>query len=300
MTRLISYIRDKSGFEVLLISFSLIYLFAFAGLPFIFNVVMSFQKVDLFNLTALDRPWVGFLNYQRIFSHPDFGLIAWNTVLFVVLSSVLQLIVGFALALFFNMGFPGSSWLRGLFLAAWITPGYAIGQIWRWMVAGDIGLINYLLESMGLIDGPVYWLSDPSLSLYTVIFVNMWLGVPFYLLLLSVGLSTIPKDLHEAAALDGANAFQRFFDITLPLMRDTLLALVALGSILTLQQFDLIAALTSGGPVNSSNVAQFWAWQLSFESYQISLGSAVSVLMLIIVVGIAAIYVASTRSERVG
>ena len=300
MSRVSSFIRDRSGFEIILVGLSVLYLAVFAGLPFVFNVIMSFQKVDLFNMASFDRPWAGFQNYQQIFANPDFWLIVRNTAVFVVLSSFFQLIGGFALALFFMREFPGATWLRGLFLAAWITPGYAIGQIWKWLLAGDTGVVNYALKSLGIINSQVYWLSDPKLSLYTIIFVNVWLGIPFYLLLISVGLSAIPRDLYEAAELDGATATQRLLGITLPLMRDTITALVALGAILTLQQFDLIAALTAGGPVNSSNVAQYWSWQLSFQNYQISLGSAVSVLMLIIVVVIAAIYVSSTRSERVG
>ncbi|MBN9433344.1 MAG: sugar ABC transporter permease [Bosea sp.] len=298
MNRALDFVRDRSGFEMILIGLSAVYLFLFAGAPFVFNVLMSFQKVDLFNIASIDRPFVGFANYQKILANPDFWLIVRNTVVFVALSSVCQLAGGFALALFFMQDFAGASWLRGLFLAAWITPGYAIGQVWKWMLAGDTGIANYFLRSLHIIDGPVYWLSDPSLALLTITFVNVWLGIPFYLLLISVGLSAIPRDLYEAAELDGANAVQRFCGITLPLMRDTLLALVALGAILTLQQFDLIAALTAGGPVNSSNVAQFWSWQLSFQSYQIGLGSAVSVLMLLVVVVIASIYVAATRSER--
>lgn len=252
----------------------------------------------MLNLASIDKPFVGFDNYRAVFSHPDFWLIARNTALFLALSTVFQLIFGLALALFFNQDFPGAAYMRGLFLAAWIAPVFALGQIWKWILSGDTGLLNYGLESMGLIDGPIYWLSTPASSLYAVIAVNVWLGVPYYLLLLSVGLSAIPKDIYEAAELDGANAIQRFIGITLPLLRNTILALVSLGTIFTLQQFDLIAALTSGGPVNSSNVAQFWSWQLSFQTFNISAGSAVSVLMLMIVLVVSIIYVSSTRSER--
>lgn len=295
---MIGFIKDRSGFEIALALLSVIYLMLFAGLPFFFNIVMSMQKVEMMNLASLQRPFVGFDNYRRIFSNPDFWLIAKNTVLFLGLSTVFQLILGLALAVFFDRDFPGASYMRGLFLAAWITPVFAIGQIWKWILSGDTGLLNYGLERAGLIDGPVYWLSNPGLSLYAVIAVNVWLGIPYYLLLISVGLAAIPKDLYEAAELDGAGPLARFLTITLPLLRNTLLALVALGMIFTLQQFDLIAALTSGGPVNSSNVAQYWSWQLSFQNFNFAAGSAVSVLMLIVVVLISIVYVISTRSER--
>ena len=295
---MITYFRDRSGFELILVSLSLSYLLLFAGLPLLYNILMSLQKVDMMNLATAQRPFVGFENYRRMFQDPEFWLITRNTVIFLGLSTTFQLFFGLCLALFFDCGFPGASYMRGLFLAAWITPVFAIGQVWKWIVSGDTGLLNYFLDSVGLVDGPVYWLSDPNLSLFAVTAVNVWLGIPYYLLLLSVGLAAIPKDIYEAAELDGAGPFARFFSITLPLLRNTIMALVALGMIFTLQQFDLIAALTAGGPINASNVAQYWSWQLSFQTYDFAAGSAVSVLLLIIVIFISVIYVASTRSEH--
>lgn len=294
---MLAFIRDRSGFEIILALMSIAYLLLFAGLPFLFNILMSMQKVEMMNLASINKPFVGFENYREVLSHPDFWLITKNTILFLGLSTFFQVIIGLALALFFNQNFPGASYMRGLFLAAWVAPAFAMGQIWKWLFRGDTGLLNYGLESIGLIDNPIYWLSSPESALYSVIAVNVWLGIPYYLLLISVGLTAIPQDLYEAAELDGASAFQRFYDITLPLLKNTLLALISLGLIFTLQQFDLIAALTSGGPINSSNVAQYWSWQLSFQSFNISAGSAVSVLMLIIVVIVSATYVVSTRAE---
>jgi len=292
------FFLDRSGFEIALAAMSIIYLLALVGLPFIFNVLMSFQDVNMMNLAQLDRPFVGFRNYLRVFNDSNFVLVAQNTVLFLGLSTAIQLLLGLLLALLFNQNFPGAAYMRGLFLAAWITPTFATGQIWKWMLAGDSGVLNFGLQNLGLIDGPVYWLSDHALALYSIIGVNVWLGVPYYMLLISVALAAIPKDLYEAAALDGAGPFMRFFTITLPLLRSTLLALVALGMILTLQQFDLIASMTGGGPINRTNVLQYWSWQLSFQSYDLSSGSAVAALLLAVVVGIAATYVVATRSEN--
>ena len=277
---------------------SLIYLAALVGLPFVFNILLSFQDVNMMNLAQLDRPFVGLRNYQEILGNPYFGMIVWNTIVFLALSTALQILIGLSLALLFDLNFPGAAYMRGLFLAAWIMPGFATGQIWKVMLAGNSGVLNYGLEQVGVIGGPVYWLSDPSLALYSIIAVNVWLGVPYYLLLISVALAAIPKDLYEAAALDGATRWARFYTITLPLLRSTLLALVALGMIFTLQQFDLIASMTDGGPVNSTNVLQYWSWQFSIQSFNLSLGSAVSALLLVVVAGIATIYVIATRSEE--
>jgi multiple sugar transport system permease protein len=298
MQGIIRTIWDGSGFDILLLGLALVYLVAFSAFPIIYNIIMSLQTVDMFTITSFKRPFVGLENYSTIFSQPIAATVLWNTVQFVVLSIVFQLSIGFGLALFFQQDFPGATYLRGLFLAGWIMPALVVGAIWKWLFAGDFGVINYVLTALGLTDDRIFWLSDPNVALYAVIIANIWLGIPFNMILLSVGLASIPRDVYEAAELDGAGPLERFRSITLPLMRAQLGAVISLGVIFTLQQFDLIAALTQGGPADSSNIAQYWSWQLSFQTYEISLGSAVSVLMILFVIIVAAAYVRSTRHEH--
>jgi len=290
-------LRDGDGFEFALVLVAIAYLLVFAAFPLIYTIVMSFQEVGMFTLASFNRPFVGLDNYADVISRPEFADIIRNTVIFVVTSIVFQLSFGFALALFFQLDFPGATWLRGLFLAGWVMPALVVGAIWRWIFAGDFGVLNHVLISAGLIDAKIFWMSDPAHSLMSVIIANIWLGVPFNMILLSVGLAGIPRDIYEAAEMDGARAFQRFWSITLPMMRSTLGAVISLGIIFTLQQFDLVAALTQGGPADSSNVAQYWSWQLSFQTYEISAGSTVATLMIVLVVIVAAIYVRSVRHE---
>ena len=298
MQGIIRTIRDGSGFDILLLGLALVYLVAFSAFPIIYNIIMSLQTVDMFTITSFKRPFVGLENYSTIFSQPIAATVLWNTVQFVVLSIVFQLSIGFGLALFFQQDFPGATYLRGLFLAGWIMPALVVGAIWKWLFAGDFGVVNYVLTALGLTDDRIFWLSDPNVALYAVIIANIWLGIPFNMILLSVGLASIPRDVYEAAELDGAGPLERFRSITLPLMRAQLGEVISLCVIITLQQFDLIAALTQGGPADSSNVAQYWSWQLSFQTYEISLGSAVSVLMILFVIIVAAAYVRSTRHEH--
>lgn len=143
----------------------------------------------------------------------------------------------------------------------------------------------------------LFWRSDIDYSLWAVILTNIWLGTAFNMILLSVGLAAIPKDLYEAAALDGATALQKFWTITVPMMRSTTGAVVSLGLIFTLQQFDLFAAITSGGPANSSNVAQYWAWELSFRQYEFARGATISTIMIVLVMVASVFCVRSTRHE---
>jgi len=297
MRRLLLSIRDGRGFDIGLVSVPLIFLFAMAGLPLLYNIVMSFQEVDMFSLGTFARPFVGFKNYITLFSQPETWPILGNTAIFVVASIAGQFTIGFALALFFWTGFPGSSWLRGLFLVSWVMPGLVVGAIWNWILSGDFGVLNFLLKESGLVSANIFWRSDPNFSLWAVVIANIWLGISFNMILLSVGLSAIPQDLYEAAELDGANVVQRFYTITLPMMRSSIGALVALGLIFTLQQFDLFAAITAGGPNNSSNVAQYWAWDLSFRQYDFAQGATISVIMIVFVMFASVVYVRSTRHE---
>ena len=290
--------RDGAGFDTILVTLALGYLVLFSGFPLVYNLVMSFQEVDLFSLGSFDRPYVGLDNYVDVLSRPEAWGIFLNTVKFVGISVAAQLSIGFALAMFFQQNFPGSTWLRGLFLAGWIMPALVVGAVWSWILAGDFGVLNHVLLSLGLTGERIFWLSDPIVALYSVILANIWLGVPFNMILLSVGLAGIPEDIYEAAEMDGANAIQRFFTITLPMMRAQLGAVISLGVIFTLQQFDLFAALTQGGPSNASNVFQYWSWQLSFQYYEIGVGSVISVLMILFVIFVAAVYVRSTRHEQ--
>lgn len=290
-------ILNGTGFDILLVVVGLAFLLTFGGLPLIYNVAMSFQQVDMFNLATLFRPWAGFDNYIAVVNQPEFWLVVKNTVLFTVCSIGAQFILGFSLAIFFMQKFPGASIIRGLFLVSWVMPGLAVGAIWSWILAADFGVLNYILNSLGIISENIFWKSDPNFSLWAVTIANIWLGLAFNMLLLSVGLAAIPRDLYEAAEIDGANAWQRFWWITVPMMRSTIGAVLALGLIYTLQQFDLFPPMTEGGPANSSMVAQVWAWQQSFRLYDFARGATISVMMVVLVLIASVIYVRSTRHE---
>jgi multiple sugar transport system permease protein len=297
MKKLFSSVSDGRGFDLILVAFPLGFLFVMAGLPLIYNIVMSFQEVDMFSLGTFVRPFVGFKNYIDLFRQPETLPILFNTVTFVVTSIAGQFAIGFGLALFFWVNFPGATWLRGLFLVSWVMPGLVVGAIWNWILSGDFGVLNFFLRESGMISGNIFWRSDANFSLWAVVIANIWLGTSFNMILLSVGLASIPGDLYEAAELDGANAWQRFYTITLAMMRSTIGAIISLGLIFTLQQFDLFAAITDGGPNNSSNVAQYWAWDLSFRQYDFGKGATISVIMIVFVMLASVVYVRSTRHE---
>lgn len=297
MSRFFNGLRDGVGFDLILVGAALLFLLALAGLPLVYNVLMSFQQVDMFTLGTLIRPWAGFSNYIAVVQQPEFWLVAKNTLIFVFASMAGQFVLGFGLAVFFAQKFPGAATIRGLFLVSWVMPGLVVGALWSWILAGDFGVLNAVLKSLGLMQETVFWKSDPAFSIWALVIANIWLGTAFNMLLLAVGLAAIPRDLYEAAELDGANAFQRFWTITLPMMRSTIGAVLSLGLIGTLQQFDLFPAITEGGPANTSTVAGYWSWKMSFQLYDFAKGATISVMMFLLVLFASVVYVRSTRHE---
>ena len=289
---------DSEALWPVLVGTSCLFLLVFVGYPVIYNIIMSVQSVTLGNIRTLARPFVGLANYTRLVEDPLFATVVANTALFVAGNVLVQFVLGLGLALFFQQRFPGASFFRGLILAGWILPPLVIGAVWKWLLASDNGVINWALRSLGAIDQSIYWLSDPATSLLGVAIANIWFGVPFNMVLLAAGLAGIPRDIYEAAALDGAGPLRRFVQLTLPLLRPTIYAVLALSTIYTMRAFDLIWTMTHGGPLDSSNIAPVWAYRLSFELFDFGGGAAVSTMMLVVVFGVALIYVRSVRAER--
>lgn len=288
---------DSRWIWPLMVGATVAYLALFIGYPVVYNLVMSFQEVNVGNLRSMDRPFVGLANYVKLTQDPLFWTVSRNTAIFVVGNVVFQCLGGLALALYFSQRFPAAGWLRGLILSGWMLPPLVIGGVWKWMLTSDNGVVNFALRSLGLVVDKIYWLSDPSIALISVMAANIWFGVPFNMILIAAGLAGIPQDVLEAAALDGAGPVRRFFAITLPLLAPTLYALVALTTVYTMRAFDLIWTMTHGGPVDSSNIFPVWSYRLSFEVFDFGAGAAISSAMLVIVFFVALVYVRSVRAE---
>lgn len=284
-------------FEISMMIIPVLFLAFFVGLPLLYTVVLSFQEVDALELNKFFQPFAGFNNYISVITNEDFWLILKNTFLFVGLSILFQVIIGLLLALAFSKKFPGAPFMRGLFLVPWIMPQLVVGAIWGWMLQANAGVVNYLLRITGFISENIAWISDANIALYSVIAVNIWLGIPFNVIMLSTALMDLPAEIYEAAEVDGAGPVKRFFFITLPLLKIPLISVISLGVIFTLQQFDIFQALTEGGPANSSNVLQLWSWRQAFREFDFGQGSAIAVLVICIMLVACVFYVASSRKK---
>jgi multiple sugar transport system permease protein len=216
---------------------------------------------------------------------------------FTAANVILQLAFGFALALFFNLDFPGARWMRGMILAGWILPPLVIAAIFKWLFATNGGLVNEALMGAGALARPATFLSDPASAMPIVIGTNVWFGTPFAMILLSAGLSNLPADVYEAASIDGAGPLQRFLRITLPLMAPTLFAVLCLSTIYTLRAFDVIFGMTGGGPVNATLTFPVWSFQFSFQQFAFGQGAAIATLMFGFVIAVCVLYIRSLRTE---
>ncbi len=274
------------------------YVACFYIYPLVTNVRMGFQNYTVASFYTGTAPFVGLTNYRALFASPHFWPIVLNTVLFTVGSLVFQFTLGLALALFFRRRFPLSGFLRSLLLVPWLLPLVVSGTIWRWMLDNDSGVVNQTLQHLHLVSHPVPWLVSTHVSLIAVTLVNVWVGIPFNMVILYGGLQAIPAAIDEAAALDGTSAWQRFRYITLPLLRPVTLVVLTLGLIYTIKVFDIIMIVTRGGPANSSQTLTTYAYNQSFQQLAFGRGAAVGNLLILVAIGFAAVYLRATRETE--
>lgn len=277
----------------------LTYMLVMIGYPIVYNIILSFQDVSVFNLGAgAEKPFIGLENYRQIFANDTMGPALRNTFMYTVVCLIVQFSVGLVLALLFNKKFALAKPLRGFLVVSWMMPVTVTALLFKYMLSPDVGIINLLLMGLGVIDEPIGWLLTEQTALWGPIIANSWIGIPFNMLLLSTGLSGIPQDVYESASIDGANAWQRFVRITLPLLRPAILSVLVLGFVNTFKVFDLIFVMTGGGPVNATEVLSTFAYKQSFGYYYFGQGAAVANVLMVILFMVALVYLRLIRKEE--
>lgn len=259
----------------------LIFIILMLGYPIFVNLQMSLHDVTVSTFRSGDSQFVGVGNYLKLAGDSGFQKSFGLSLTFTTASIFLQFSIGFALALFFNKPFPGNGILRALLLLSWLLPAVVVGNIFRWILDGDYGVLNYFLQSMGFIQRSRHWLLDPTTALFGTIIANAWVGIPFNMMLLLAGLQNISPTLYEAASIDGAGVWQRFISITIPLMRPVAASILLLTFIYTFKVFDLIYIMTAGGPVDATTVLPIQIYRLSFSFFRFSDGATASVILLL-------------------
>ena len=272
-----------------------LYMLVFVGYPIVRNIILSLQDVTMANLVHGMKKFVGFQNYIELFKDSVFRTSLINTLVFTVRCLVMQFIIGFALAIFFNKRFAISKPLRGILLVPWMIPITVTALIFKLLFATDIGVLNYILKSLHLVSEKIEWLTTPQTAMFALICANVWIGIPFNMILISTGLTTIPKDLYESASIDGATGLQAFFKITLPLLTPTIFFNLVMQMINGFLAFTQCYIITQGKPMNSTLFYTVYMYQQSFEYYNTGYGAALAWVMLLIVGLITAVLFATKR-----
>jgi multiple sugar transport system permease protein len=262
----------------------IVYLGAFYAYPLYRNADLSLRHYTVRSFVQGGAPFSGWDNFRQVIDDPTFGTALRNTLVFTLVSILFQYALGLALAVFFHRGFRLAPTLRALFLIPWLLPLIVSASTWSWMLNSESGVVNYALHMVGV--GPVDWLTSPHWALTSVMIANVWIGIPFNLVILYSGLQNIPAELYEAASLDGANSWQQFRRITFPLLRPVSAITVLLGLIYTLKVFDLIWIMTKGGPGDSSTTLSTWSYRFGFGSLLPQFGPAAAVGNILIVMAL--------------
>ena len=264
------------GEALLLLGPAALYLIAFSIYPLVTSLVRSFEN---YNQTKNTWSWIGFRNYQDLFESREFWEVVKNTLVLTTAGVTIQVVVGTALALFFNQNLRGASIVRGILILPMLLTPIVVGLMWRALLNPQWGLLNWLAVKAGL--GYVGWLSDSHVALWTLVLVDSWQWTPFVFVVVYARLQALPQEVFEAGSVDGASWFQRLRFVTLPLLMPAIIFAAIFRGIDAFRTFDLVFGLTNGGPVKATATLSFEGFQNGFEFQRYGYASAVSYVMVI-------------------
>src|SRR5436190_2426690 len=238
----------------------------------------AFYSIYLSMLNKSLERFVGLANFQFLFSRDTFWMVVKQSCIFAITAVLFKALIGFCVAHFVhNVPAKGQRKWRGMLLIPWVIPPAMSTLGWFWLFDPSYSAFNWLFVRIGL--PAVTWLGDPLWARFSVILVNVWYGAPFFLIMYLAALKSVPEQLYEAAAIDGANWWQKIWYVTLPMMRNIIAITVLFSLIVTFANFDIVRILTAGGPLDQTHVFDTWAFQLGIEGGDLPLGATVSLFM---------------------
>src|SRR5213075_2651887 len=268
-------LEDERRLALVLLVPTLVLLGMFIAYPFIRGILLSVTS----SRVGMPGDFVGLANFYKIFNDGIFRTSVYNTFVYTGVTTVFKLALGLWLAMLLNRNFRGKAFTRAFILLPFIIPTVLSTFAWKWMFDPTFSVINWMLFHLGMITGRINWLGDPDLAIISVMVVNVWRGVPFYAIALLAGLQTISPELHEAAAIDGARAWNRFRYVTWPLLLPVTMVVVLFSVIQTFADFQLVYVLTGGGPANATQLFATYAYQIGIGTGLLSEGAAISLAM---------------------
>lgn len=274
-------------FAFLLVVPGLALLAAVVIYPLVTSLVTAFFEQSLL---YPGREFVGLQNVIDVLQG-EFLALFGQTMVFTLGTTIAPFIIGFALALALNTRIAGSKVMRGLMLIPWLVPGVVVSFLWMWIFNANYGVMNAVLQSIGLIEDPQAWLARPGTAMLAVIVAKTWQSFPWMMVMLLAGLQTVPRELHEAAEIDGAGTIRRFFSITVPQMRGIIGLVLLLEFIWNFQHFDIIYVLTGGGPAGSTQTFATAVYETAFRGFDLGHAGALGLLWLLLLMALVVVYV---------
>jgi len=269
-------LEREGAFSWIMLAPGVLFLIAFVAYPFFYGIYLSLQERQV----AKAGLFVGLGNFVTLFHDGVFWQVSRNTFLYTIVTTILKLLGGLAMALVMNQAFRGRNLARAFLLLPFIVPTILSTIAWMWIFDPTFSVINWTLVHTGAIRTGFSWLGNASLAMVAIIIVNTWRGIPFYGITLLAGLQTISPELYEAAAMDGASINQRFWHVTLPIIKPILIIVTMFSIIFTFADFQIVYALTHGGPANATQVYVTYAFDLGMSAGQLGMGAAAALTML--------------------
>ena len=271
-----SLLERESVFSWLMLAPGVLFLLAFVAYPFFYGIFLSMQD----RRVASAGTFVGLANFVTQAQDAVFWQVTRNTFVYTIVATLLKMVGGLAMALVINQQFRGRNLARAFLLLPFIVPTVLSTVAWMWILDPTFSVINWTLLHSGLVTQNFSWLGNATLAMVSIIMVNTWRGLPFYGITLLAGLQTISPDLYEAAAIDGASVGQRFWYITLPVLKPVLIIVTMFSVIFTFSDFQLPYILTHGGPANATHLFATYAFDIGMSAGVLGMGAAVALAML--------------------
>ena len=267
------------------------------GSPLIKSSVMAFQNYKLGNANVYFND---FANFQKMFGDKDFPLLLKNSIVYVIVSVFGQFIGGLILALCLRDKFKGRGIYQSIVFLPWAFSAFVVGLVFRWSFNGEYGVVNDVLMKLGIIKKGIAWLGTPGLSLVVVILAMIWIGIPFFGIMILAALQSIPDEIYEAADMDGCGMFRKFFSLTLPYIKPTVIMTILLRTIWIFNSFDLVVIVTQGGPANYSQTLPSYMYTKAFSGYDFGLAGAFGVLLMVILGVYAVLFLKLSNYDKAG
>lgn len=264
---------------------------ALLAYPIFYTVQISFSRFDLMTFSAVE--WIGFENYATVFSDYRFWASMKVTLVYLALALPLQIILGFGIAFLINADWRGRGVVRALFIIPMVVAPVVAGGVFRMILDPLWGIVNYLIGLVGI--GPLDWFGDPTLAMATIVIIDTWRWTPFVVLIATAALLALPKDVFEAADIDGANWWHKLWSITLPLLVPIIAATFVVRWLGAVKMFDIALAATYGGPGGATDVINLFIYEEAFRSLRFAESAAMAVVVLVLTMVLTGIFLAGAR-----